>query len=336
MFDVYRKETEIAVRAVSEAVQLVRAIQAEVQSPSMQKEDYSPVTVADFAAQALIAFHLKENLPHDVLVAEEDSSVLQNAQGEEILRNIVDAVRRLLPLADRDTVSAWIDRGSGELCSRFWVLDPVDGTKGFLRGGQCVVALALIEDGRVVLGVLGCPNLDQDLRPALGGDGSIVLAVRGQGSWVAPLQGEFLQRLQVSTERSPTRARLLRSFESAHTDEEKMAKLIDALAIQPTPIPMDSQAKIAVLAAGHAELIFRLNPPGQPDRRENIWDQAPGSLVVQEAGGRVTDWMGHELDFTAGRQLNRNLGVVVSNGHLHGAALQAIQNLGVDPSTEHA
>jgi 3'(2'), 5'-bisphosphate nucleotidase len=194
----------------------------------------------------------------------------------------------------------------------------------------------LIEDGQVMLGALGCPNLDRDLQSALGGEGSVVLAVRGQGSWVASLQGEVLHRLHVSDERSPASARLLRSFESAHTDEQKMAQLIDALAIQPAPVQMDSQAKFAVLAAGHAELIFRLNPPSQTDRRENIWDQAPGSLVVQEAGGRVTDLLGNELDFTAGRQLHRNLGVVVSNDHLHEAALQAIRNLGVDTFTEHA
>jgi 3'(2'), 5'-bisphosphate nucleotidase len=336
MFDVYRKEAEIGLRAVTEAGELARAIQAEMRSPSMQKEDFTPVTVADFAAQALIAYHLKETLPHDVLVAEEDTSNLRTAQGEEILGSVVDAVRRLLPHADRDTVSAWIDRGSGEPCSRFWVLDPVDGTKGFLRGGQYAVALALIEDGQVVLGALGCPNLDRDLQPALGGAGGIVLAVHEQGSWVASEQGEILRRLHVSAERSPTKARLLRSFESAHTDEGKMAQLIDALSIQPAPVPMDSQAKFAVLAAGHAELIFRLNPPSQPDRRENIWDQAPGSLVVQEAGGRVTDLLGNQLDFTAGRQLERNQGVLVSNDHLHEAALRAIQSLGVAPFTEHA
>jgi 3'(2'), 5'-bisphosphate nucleotidase len=336
LFDPYRKEAETALQAVIDAAKLARAIQTEIQSSAMEKHDHTPVTVADFAAQAVISFQLEEAFPQNVLVAEEGTTALHSAEGEDTLRRVVDAVRSLLPHADQETVSAWIDRGSGEPGSRFWVLDPVDGTKGFLRGEQYAVALGLIEDGQVVLGALGCPNLNHGMQPSLGGQGSAVLAVRGQGAWAASLEGEILHRLYVSGQRDSMGARLLRSAESAHTDEQKMAHLIDALDIQASPICMDSQAKFAVLASGHAELIIRLNPPKQPDRKENIWDQAPGSLVVQEAGGRVTDLAGRDLDFTAGRQLHRNLGVIVSNGYLHEAALHAIHDLGYDRLPENA
>ena len=55
-----------------------------------------------------------------------------------------------------------IDHGNGEPADLFWTLDPIDGTKGFLRGDQYAVALALIKEGKPVLGVLGCPNLPFD------------------------------------------------------------------------------------------------------------------------------------------------------------------------------
>ena len=68
-------------------------------------------------------------------------------------------VQRLLPAVDDEQVCAWIDYGSQNRASRFWTYDPIDGTKGFLRGDQYVSALALIEDGRVMVGALGCPEL---------------------------------------------------------------------------------------------------------------------------------------------------------------------------------
>ena len=82
---------------------------------------------------------------------------------------------------------------------------------------------------------------------------------------------------------------------------------------------MDGQTKQVLLAAGAAELVMRI--PTDPDYREAIWDQAAGSLLVEEAGGRVTDLEGLPLDFTTGRRLLRNRGLVASNGLLHDAVL---------------
>jgi len=91
---------------------------------------------------------------------------------------------------------------------------------------------------------------------------------------------------------------------------------------------MDSQAKYAVLAAGAGELLFRLLSAAKPDYRERIWDQAAGSIVVEEAGGKVTDLDGKTLDFSRGRTLAANRGVVASNGLLHDAALAALAQVG--------
>jgi 3'-phosphoadenosine 5'-phosphosulfate (PAPS) 3'-phosphatase len=64
----------------------------------------------------------------------------------------------------------------------FWCLDPIDGTKGFLRGEQYAVCLALIVDSKVQLGVIGCPNLPQDASQPDGPRGAMFVAVRGQGA----------------------------------------------------------------------------------------------------------------------------------------------------------
>ncbi len=336
MFQAYRSEAETALMVVGRAASLAAEIQQDARGLAMQKDDLSPVTVADYALQAVISYKLLDAFPDDPLVAEEGSAVLSSPQERDTLESVVDYVRRLLPTAVEDEVCGWIDRGEATAQPRFWVLDPIDGTKGFLRGGQYAVALALIEKGQVVLGAMGCPNLDHDLRPDIGGAGCVVVAVRGQGCWVGSRGGEMLRRLHVSDEGDPENARLLRSVEAQHTDEEMMAHLIAELGIAAAPTRMDSQAKYAVIAAGEAELIFRLNPPHNPNRKESIWDQAAGSIVVEEAGGKVTDLRGDALDFSAGRQLNRNHGVLVSNARLHEMAIEVVARVGADNPPEAA
>ena len=91
---------------------------------------------------------------------------------------------------------------------------------------------------------------------------------------------------------------------------------------------MDSQAKYAVLAAGEGDVLLRLLSASRPDYREKIWDQAAGSIVIKEAGGRITDLDGSALDFTHGRTLAKNRGILATNGHLHDAVLAGLRAIG--------
>ena len=91
---------------------------------------------------------------------------------------------------------------------------------------------------------------------------------------------------------------------------------------------MDSQAKYAVLAAGQGDVLLRLLSSSRPDYREMIWDQAAGSILVEEAGGRVTDLDGNPLDFAHGRTLATNRGVLATNGKLHDAILHGLAQIG--------
>lgn len=336
MFD--RPEVRFAVDAVRRASELVRQVQREMVTAALVKQDRSPVTVADFAAQAVIGYLLQQTFPDDLLVGEEDAAALREPQGRRPLDRVTEFVGRIAPGASPEAVCRWIDRGGARPAGRFWTLDPVDGTKGFLRGEQYAVALALLVDGRPQVGVLGCPNLSGGCRPEIDGEGSLLCAVAGEGAWTAPLGGrdsggqdvgdDDFQRLRVSDRDDPAAARLLRSVESGHTNVDAMGELAAALGAVAEPVLMDSQAKYAVLAAGQGDLLFRLLSPAKPDYREKIWDQAAGSLVVEEAGGRVTDLDGRRLDFTRGRTLAGNRGVAASNGRLHELALEAIKRIG--------
>lgn len=330
MFEALKSEAEFAVQAVETAARLCRRIQAEMVTDALSKADRSPVTVADFASQAIVAQMFIETYPQEVLVGEEDSASLQQPDTAETRSAVTAFVKSIHPEATEDLVCSWIDFGAQQPSQRFWTLDPIDGTKGFLRGDQYVVALALIEDGQVVIGALGCPNLNADLVPEIGGLGSVVVAVRGQGAYARSTEGEDFKRLQVSQLDDPSQARILRSYESSHTDQDKMTELADILGVQVAPVRLDSQAKYAVLAAGNGDLLFRLLSPKMPQYTEYIWDQAAGSLIVEEAGGKVSDLRGDPLDFSQGRRLEKNIGVLVSNGHLHQAGLDALQSVGAD------
>lgn len=285
-------------------------------TPALAKQDRSPVTVADYAVQALVGHAISGTFEEDPLVAEEDSKALRTEEGRPTLERVVHFLNRSLPDAGPEDICNWIDRGTDECEQRFWTLDPIDGTKGFLRGDQYAVALALVVDGKVQIGSLGCPKLDR---------GWLVVAVRGEGCWRTSLDSENdFQPLHVSECNDPSWARVVRSFESKHTNETTMKKLLLAMGVQREPVLMDSQAKYAVLAAGEGDWLFRLRSSDQPHYIEKIWDHASGTLIVEEAGGRVTDLDGKLLDFSCGALLVKSRGVVASNGLLHEIALKAL------------
>jgi 3'(2'), 5'-bisphosphate nucleotidase len=318
----WQREFDVALGAVRDAAALAREIQGQRRGQPSIKADRSPVTVADFAVQAFIAGRLARAFPDDALVAEEDAAMLRSSAGRPLLESVLDTLHRASPQLSSSEVLDAIDRGRGTPGERFWTLDPIDGTQGFIRGDQYVVALALIQHGRVEIGLLGCPQLTDDRQA---GVGSIVCAVRNRGAFQASLAGDGFAPLCVSSCGEPSKARVLRSFEGEHIDLRAFNKIVELLAVKAPPTLMDSQAKHAVIATGQAELLIRL--PATREFRDTIWDQAAGSLIVEEAGGRVTDLHGIPLDFAAGRLLARNEGVIASNGQIHARVVDAIRQI---------
>ncbi len=298
---------------------------------AMTKIDCSPVTVGDLASQALVAHLIGQAFPGEILVAEEEAGILSQPGGEKVLDAITHFVSRFAPQASPSQVCGWIDRGRAAPGRRFWTLDPIDGTKGYLRGDQYAVALALLVDGEVQTSVLGCPNLADAYRPDVDGVGSLVIAARGQGAWTTSLAAPgMFEQLHVSGRSDPAQVRILRSYEEAHTNVGQLDWLAHMLHVQAEPVRMDSQAKYAVLAAGKGDVILRLLSPDKPDYHEKIWDHAAGSIIIEEAGGLVSDLSGKALDFCTGRTLERNRGVLATNGRLHAAFVEALKEIQVN------
>ena len=328
-------EVEFAVEAVREAANAAQCVQQTLVTSALTKGDRSPVTVADFAAQAIVAKRLADRFPDVTLIGEESADALRSAEGAETLEQILPVVRKSIPGATADDICDWIDAGSGTPPSSYWTLDPVDGTKGYLRGDQYAVALGYVVDGVVQVGALGCPELEDAQRPAKGGVGSLLVGVRGRGAFAKPLAdsnpangGGDWAALKVDSRSDVTQARLLRSVEKGHTNTGGIGKLVETLGITANPTPMDSQAKYALLAAGAGDVNLRLLSPDRPDYREKIWDQAAGSIIVEEAGGRVSDLDGKPLDFSQGRTLAANRGLLATNGPLHEALLAGLKAIG--------
>ena len=190
--------------------------------------------------------------------------------------------------------------------------------RDFLRGEQYAVSLALIVNGEIVLGVLGCPNLPFNISTT----GALFHAVQGQGACMEPLDGSATA-IQIKVSTAPDRGslRFCESVESGHSKQDTAAVIAQRLGITAAPVRMDSQAKYGVVARGEAHVYLRL--PTRADYREKIWDHAGGVVVVTEAGGTVTDVDGRPLDFTHGRELTQNRGVIATTGNIHQEVVEA-------------
>src|SRR3989304_193556 len=173
---------------------------------SLLKSDRSPVTIADYGSQAMICKMIKEKFPHDTIIAEEDSKELRRPDRSKILERVTDYVRAFIPGSSSEEVCSWIDLGSNSVTERFWALDPIDGTKGFLRGDQYAIALALIEKGRVKLGILACPNLNTDIYHPFGEKGCLFFALKGNGSFQMDRWGVNKRPIFVSKVTNPSEA----------------------------------------------------------------------------------------------------------------------------------
>lgn len=316
----YSKQLETARSAVASASEICRSVFAElVTDDTLIKKDRSPVTVADFAAQCIVKAAVLAAFPDDGFIAEEEGDALRNEPA--LLNRVQSAVYAAAPQLDGADLPALLDRNA---CSggqqRFWTLDPIDGTKGFLRGDQYACALALLEDGAPVVAALGCPNLSAEGKGNFRGNGCIYSAKKGAGAKV--LSDGTLKDIKVSEINSPRDTAFCESVEAAHSAHGDSTRIAELLNVQADPVRIDSQCKYAVVADGRADAYLRL--PTRPGYQEKIWDHAAGWLVTIEAGGQVSDIYGKPLEFDHGSCLTENKGIVATNGKLHNRICAAV------------
>ncbi|XP_027163637.1 putative PAP-specific phosphatase, mitochondrial isoform X1 [Coffea eugenioides] len=363
---VYYKHLEAAVDVVERACRLCVHVKKSLFSSDgsiLEKNDQTPVTIADFGVQALVSLEMSKLFPSIPLVAEEDSMFL-------CTNNLVDAVVDVL--ADRatsrdkltqDDVLEAIDRGGkdayafGPKPATYWVLDPIDGTRGFVRGSEAlyVVGLALVVDGEIVLGVMGCPNWqeshpdkssskNQENENAVSMSGIIMISHIGCGTWrntlweTTNMMGGlldnwircFVDDCQIVHEArfcipdSQTWESLPLSLLYNATTE---AEYVGSKEVLLLPACCGSLCKYLMVASGRASVFIQGAKAGKVIK---AWDHAVGIICVHEAGGKVTDWRGSELDFAADQVKRRIIfpsgGVLVTNDSLHQAILEIISS----------
>ncbi|XP_044503407.1 SAL1 phosphatase-like isoform X2 [Mangifera indica] len=330
----YVKELAAAKKAASLAAQLCQKVQKVLlQSDVQSKSDESPVTVADYGSQALVSFVLERELPSEPfsLVAEEDSTDLRNDGARDTLKRITELVNETItsdgsysvPTLATEDVLRSIDSGKSEGGSvgRHWVLDPIDGTKGFVRGDQYAIALALLDEGNIVLGVLACPNLPLasicgDYQKSSNNDvGCLFYAEVGAGTYMQSLNGSSPVKVQVTTIENSEEASFFESYEKAHSQHGLSSSIAKKLGVKTPPVRIDSQAKYGALSRGDGAIYMRFPLKGY---REKIWDHAAGCIVV-------TDTAGNPLDFSKGKYLDLHVGIIVTNQKLMPRLLKAVK-----------
>ncbi|XP_071706523.1 3',5'-bisphosphate nucleotidase AHL-like [Rutidosis leptorrhynchoides] len=370
--DKYCKELEIAVKAVHVASLLCQKVQQNLifngNEDVQAKDDNSPVTIADWSVQATVSWILSEAFgPENIsIVAEEDIEALSKPNANSLLSSVVTTVNDSLSSAssfgiqppvkflETPEVLEAISRcnSTGGPTGRFWVLDPVDGTLGFVRGDQYAIALALVENGEVVLGVLGCPNypmnkewlnyqngyrrilsrLSKSNSESWDSKGCVLYAKKGsKKAWMQPLLSEdksFIwpnnaRAITVSDIDNPVLATFCEPVEKANSSHSFTQGLAHSVGLRNQPLRVYSMVKYAAIARGDAEIFMKFARAGY---KEKIWDHAAGVVIIEEAGGVVTDAGGRKLDFSKGMYLQGlDRGIIACAGStLHEKIMRAV------------
>ncbi|KAJ5899371.1 hypothetical protein N7495_004115 [Penicillium taxi] len=345
----YQNERYIAELAVQRASVLTQKVFFEKAKGTVSKDDKSPVTIGDFGAQALIIQAIRKNFPNDEIVAEEEASSLRedkalsaeiwrlvkdikldDAESDKLLGGSIESEASMLDIIDEG-------KSAGGPSGRIWALDPIDGTKGFLRGGQYAVCLGLIVDGDVKVGAIGTPNLPVDAAASIdastsaekigtSANGVLFSAILGQGATSRPLASGSLAPSSPISMRPVTKiaeAVFCEGVEAGHSAQGDNAAVAGRLGITAPSVRLDSQAKYCSIARGAGDIYLRL--PVKKDYQEKIWDHAAGDIIVREAGGQVTDIYGARLDFSKGRTLAANKGVVAAPKAQHDQVIEAVK-----------
>jgi 3'(2'), 5'-bisphosphate nucleotidase len=338
------QERLIAELAVQRASVLTKKVLSAVNKGELSKTDSTPVTIADFAAQALIISAIHKAFPNDKFVGEEDADALRKDDGvrqrvwELVSSTHLDDTESEAMLASPETVEEMLEVidlggcGTGGREGRVWMLDPVDGTLTFLRGQQYAVALALVEDGEEKIGVLGCPNLSlktgrvhEDSVDAEG-MGLMLSAVKGEGAVMRLMgTGSLLpgSKIERSVAKELKDLHFVDCVTTASLDLEKHRRVAEKLgASWPGTDLWSSHMRYVALIVGGGDVLLRIHK--KKNKTSCVWDHAGGQLVFREVGGKITDLDGKKIDFGTGRTLTVNSGMVAAIEGFHDKVLEMV------------
>jgi 3'-phosphoadenosine 5'-phosphosulfate (PAPS) 3'-phosphatase len=310
------RELQPIIDAVRLACELCRRLQASKTGVS-RKSDSSPVTIADYGAQALVCRALVRSFPEDGVIAEEGGEAfLSLPPGER--EQAVRLVGRLLgePVTEEHFVR-WLNHGRGARADRVWVIDPIDGTEGFIHGRGYAVCVGTLVEGQPTDGIIGVPVSPLDA------GGTLFFTDAGR-AWAEPLEGSEPRALRVSDRVDPASIRVVESYVMGRRSREMADRVYAAAGFDARRARRyDGMVKYALVAAGAADLFIR----GPRDIRKNphkTWDHVAGTALVRAAGGQVTGLDGRAVDFSQGAELRGTLGLIASNGLIHSRVVEAM------------
>ena len=300
--------------AVRDAVKLCRRVQMYYLKVNAKGEE--PVTIADYGSQAIICRALQQHCPDDGVVAEESGGqFLELAPAEQRAVALGILAEVLGQSVSEAEVVAWLDFGRGKSSRRTWVIDPIDGTRGFIARRHYAIACGLLVDGTAAEGIVAAPGYDEQ---------GALFYTRDGAAWRAPLAGGMGEKVTVSRRRGAHELVVAQSFEKRHASKSRMRRARELAGLAGARVrELDSMEKYALVACGDADLYMRL-PAAGSSYAHKIWDHAAGAALVLQSGGQVTDLDGSPLDFSQGEALP-NVGMVVSNGQHHDRIIAAIQ-----------
>lgn len=308
--------------AARQAADLTRRVQ-QLHLANSNKGENDPVTIADYGSQAIILRAIAAAYPDDAVMAEEQGEQFLSLVGDEQRAAVVQLVGDVLgePISEAQLV-AWLDHGHGRDAARVWVIDPIDGTKGFIAGRRYSIAIGALEGGMPSAGVLASPGY-----PTSDGLGLLFHAQRS-AAYVENMGGKGgASRIMVSARKQAKQFKVVESVERAHAHLELMKTVYTAAGIKSSQVEgVDSQDKYVMIACGDADLYLRLPREGKSSYGHKSWDHAAGTAIIRAAGGVVTDIDGSPLDFSQGSTLP-NLGMIVSNGQIHDKIVDLVQEI---------
>lgn len=348
----YSNELRIAFEAIQQAAKLSRFVLSEAEKDGahdlgiVSKDDLSPVTIADFAIQALLTSTFHAHFPGDRFVGEESAGQLR--ANPALLARVQAALQHIQSQAQDEAGSLvrfpsspeemcsmidWCGSGTPDGGGRVWVFDPIDGTENFVKNLVYAINVGLLEDGRQVLSAVGCPNLSMDVKsPASdssldpSGEGSIAFAVRGYGAFIRRLPGLYHNTTIRSLPRHAEQATDLRSVTCLNTSgvlavHESAAKQLGIEFPGNNLLPWVIRHVILALDVGNTTFwVYKSR-----SRLAKIWDHAGAMLLFEEVGGKITDVDGRDINWSAGRQMVANYGIVAAPSNLHGHVLATVR-----------
>jgi len=291
----YKTELDIAKELVKIATEITEWFRKEG-FESYQKSDDTPVTLADYASQLFIINQLSMKFPNDQLIAEETITSFINKSAQKAISKCYDSLGLELPSHIEEVLNY-----RGPLSHRQWTIDPIDGTKGFQENLCYAVGIGYMIDSELTVAAIGIPNYNEN-------ETTIFIAEKNQGTKVS-YGGKSYISTRVSNIDEIKHAKMCHSL---HYDKAWVMEFANEAKIK-IFIQIDSMAKFCMIAEGTADLYIK----PMDKARSFSWDFLPGSLIVKEAGGIVSDLNGKALEFEKEKCLITTSGLIASNAILH-------------------